>query len=216
MSFLNQLKSQAEQLRDQQAGSAQDLAAVTKTTEMACVTAWKYLQDLCAQLNVIKPPAAGRYSLDGKAQFPQLQMQSFRCDARKKMHRGKEMFDYIGASWDLLPTTGQVATHSVTVNFPPDLERVTKRLSFGQVQHERKDLRHPETNKLQAYTFEYKTQTRGSVVLTPDQDAGQIAFRLSNLEEFGIHNIQYPASQVTAGLLDELAKRIVGQQNRFV
>ena len=216
MSFLNELANQASNLRQQQAGLAQDLTAVTLATENACITAWKYLQDLCAQLNVIKPPAAGRYSLDGKAQFPQLQMQSFRCDARKKMHRGKEMFDYIGVSWDLLPTTGQVATHSITVNFPPDLERVTKRLSFGQVQHERKDQRHPETNKLQAYTFEYVTQTRGSVILTPDQDTGQIAFRLSNLEEFGINNIQYPAGQVTAGLLDELAKRIVGQQSRFV
>ena len=174
MSFLNELANQASNLRQQQAGLAQDLTAVTLATENACITAWKYLQDLCTQLNVIKPSAAGRYSLDGKAQFPQLQMQNFRCDARKKMHRGKEMFDYIGASWDLLPATGQVATHSITVNFPPDLERVTKRLSFGQVQHERKDIRHPETNKLQAYTFEYTTQTRGSVVLTPDQDTGQI------------------------------------------
>ncbi len=216
MSFLNQLKSQAEQLRDQQAGSAQDLALVTKTTELACVTAWKYLQDLCAQLNVIKPPATGRYSLDGKAPFPQMQMLDFRCDARKKMHRGQEMFDYVAASWQLLPRTGQVATHTVTVNFPPDLERVTKRIGFGQVQHERKDIRHPDTNKLQAYTFEYKTQARGSVMITPNQDTGQIAFRLANLEEFGIENVQYPAAQVTAALLDELAKRIVGQPSRFV
>ncbi len=216
MSFLSELKNQATQLRDQQSGLAQDLAGITKSTEMACITALRYLQDLCAQLNVIKPSAAGRYSLDGKASFPQMQMLNFRCDSRKKMHRGQEMFDYIGIAWDLLPTTGQVALHSVTVNFPPDLERVTKRLSFGQIQHERKDQRHPETNKLQAYVFEYQTQSRGSVTLTPNQDTGQIAFRLANTEEFGIDNITYPSPQVTAGLLDELAKRIVGQQSRFV
>lgn len=216
MSFLSELKNQATQLRDQQSGVAQDLAAVTKSTEMACITALNYLRDLCAQLNVIKPPAAGRYSLDGKATFPNLQMLNFRCDSRKKMHRGQEMFDYIGVAWDLLPATGQVALHSVTVNFPPDLERVTKRLSFGQIKHERKEQRHPETNKLQAYVFEYQTQSRGSVVITPDQDTGQIAFRLVNTEEFGVDTITYPATQVTAGLLDELAKRIVGQQSRFV
>ncbi len=216
MSFLSELKNQATQLRDQQTGQTQDLAAVTKSTEMACITALKYLQDFCAQLNVIKPPAAGRYSLDGKAAFPQLQMLNFRCDSRKKIQRGQEMFDYIGVAWDLLPTTGQVALHSVTVNFPPDLERVTKRLSFGQIQHERKDLRHPETNKLQAYVFEYQTQSRGSITVTPDQDTGQIAFRLVNTEDFGVNNISYPATQVSTGLLDELAKRIVGQQNRFV
>ena len=216
MSFLNQLKNQAQTLREQEYGFHQDLAAVTLATENACITALNYLRDFCAQLNVIKPPAAGRYSLDGKVPFPQMQMQGFRCDSRKKMHRGKEMFDTIGMGWDLLPATGQVATHSVTVNFPPDLERVTKRLSFGQIQHDRKEQRHPETNKLQAYVFEYQTQSRGSVTLTPDQDTGQIAFRLSNMEEFAIDNITCPAGQITSGLLDELAKRIVGQQSRFV
>lgn len=216
MSFLNQLKNQAQTVRAQESGFQQDLAEVTQATENACITALTYLRDLCAQLNVIKPPAAGRYSLDGKAPFPQMQMLNFRCDARKKMHRGKEMFDYIGIGWDLLPATGKVATHSVTVNFPPDLERVTKRLSFGHINHDRKEQRHPETNKLQAYIFEYQTQSRGSVTLTPDQDTGQIAFRLSNLEEFDIDNITYPAQKVTSGLLDELAKRVVGQQSRFV
>jgi hypothetical protein len=216
MSFLNQLKNQAQTLREQESGFSQDLAAVTQATEMACITALNYLRDFCAQLNVIKPPAAGRFSLDGKAAFPQMQMLNFRCDSRKKMHRGKEMFDYIGIGWDLLPATGKVATHSVTVNFPPDLERVTKRLSFGHINHDRKDQRHPETNKLQAYVFEYQTQSRGSVTLTPDQDTGQIAFRLSNLEEFSVDNISYPSGQVTSGLLDELAKRVVGQQSRFV
>lgn len=216
MSFLNQLKSQATQLRDQQTGAVQDLAAITKTTEMVSVSALKYLQDLCTQLNIIKPPAAGRYSLDGKAAFPQMQMLNFRCDSRKKMHRGQEMFEYIGVAWDLMPVTGQVARHSVTVNFPPDLERVAQRISYGQIKHERKDIRHPETNKLQAYVFEYQTQSRGSVNVTPDQDTGQIAFRLVNTEEFAVNNITYPAAQVTSGLLDELAKRIVGQQSRFV
>lgn len=216
MSFLSELKNQANQLREQQTGAAQDLAGLTKTTEMACITAWKYMQDLCAQLNVIKPTAAGQFSLDGKTKFPELQMLNFRCDARKKMHRGQEMFDYIGVGWDLLPTTGQVATHSVLVNFPPDLERVTKRLSHGQIQHERKEQRHPETNKLQAYVFEYQTQSRGSVTLTPDQDAGRMAFRLVNIEEFSVDYLTYPAEQISSFLLDELAKRIVGQRNRFV
>lgn len=215
MSFLSELKNQAQHLREQQAGIQQDLAGVTKTTEMVCANAWRYLQDLSAHLNVIKPPAPGRYSLDGKSYFPQMQMLNFRSDARKKMHRSQEMFDYIGLGWDVLPVTGQVATHSVAVNFPPDLERVTKRLSMGQIQHERKEQRHPETNKLQAYIFEYPTQFRGSLVLTPDQDTGQIALRIANVGEFGVIQLSCPAAQLTTLALDELAKKIVGQPNEF-
>ena len=215
MSFLSELKSQASALQKQQAGTVRDYAATTKACEVACHTALRYLQDLCAQLNVISPPAAGSYSLDGKAQFPAMVLKNFRCDSRKKTLRNQEVFDTIGAGWDLLPSTGGVAVHSVTVNFPPDLERVNQRLSAGQIQHERKETRHPDTNKLQAYVFEYRTQSRGAIMITPDHDTGQIAFRISSVGGFEVMNISYPATQVTQGLLDELAKKLVGHSSRF-
>ena len=215
MSFLNQLKNQAEALQSQTQGAQAGLKENTQATEMACRMASKYLQDLCAQLNVISPPAAGSYTLDGKTPWPNLVMRDFRADARKKMLRGVEAFDYIGCAWRLIPSTGQVAQHRVAVNFPPDLERVVQRLSNGQIKHERKEQRHPETNKLQAYVFEYTTESRGSVTLTPDHDKAQIAFRVGNVGGFEILNAVYPSSQVTSSLMDELAKKLVGQVSRF-
>lgn len=215
MSFLSELKNQASALQGQQQGDQTNLVANTQATELACKVANKYLQDLCAQLNVIRPPAHGSYSLDGKAAFPALVLTNFRCDARKKMLRSAEVFDYIGVAWELVPATGQVAVHSVTVNFPPDLERVTQRLSTGQIKHERKEQRHPDTNKLQAYTFEYVTQARGSITVTPDHDKAQIAFRVANVGGFEVLNASYPAAQVNQALMDELAKKLVGQGSRF-
>ncbi|MBH2020587.1 hypothetical protein [Polaromonas sp.] len=215
MSFLSELKSRANALQGLQLGEQRDLAASTQACELACRMALAYLQDLCAQLNVIQPPAAGAYSLDGKAPFPALVQRNFRCDARRKMLRNTDVCDYIGVGWDLLPITGQVATHTVSVNFPPDLERVTQRLSMGQIQHERKDLRHPETNKLLAYVFDYQTEARAFITLTPGHDTGCIAFRVSNVGGFGVHNASWPAAQVTQSLMDELAKKLVGQPSRF-
>lgn len=215
MSFLNELKNQAQSLQDQQQGSQHSVAANTAATDLACKVAHKYLQDLCAQLNVIKPLVQGAYSLEGKTQFPALVMQGFRCDARKKMLRGAEVIDHVGVGWDLVPATGRVATHSVTVNFPPDLERVTQRLSFGQIEHERKEMRHPDTNKLQAYIFEYKTKAQGSILITPNHDRAEIAFRVANVGGLELVNVHFAAAQVNQALLDELAKKIVGQTNRF-
>ena len=215
MSFLSELKSRANALQGLQLGAQRDLVASTQACEAACRMALAYLQDLCAQLNVIQPPAAGAYSLDGKAPFPSLVQRNFRCDARRKMLRNAEVFDYIGIGWDLLPATGLVTTHTVTVNFPPDLERVTQRLSAGQIQHERKDQRHPQTNKLLAYVFDYQTEARAFITLTPDHDTGCIAFRVSNVDGFGVLGTSYPGAQVTPRLLDELAKKLVGQPSRF-
>lgn len=215
MSFLSELKSKASALQSQQAGVQQDLAAHTQACETACRVALRYLRELCTQLNIIEPPAPGSYSLDGKTPFPALVMRNFRCDDRRKMLRNEGVCDHIGMGWDLTPGTGQVATHSVTVNFPPDLERVTQRLSLGQIQHERKEVRHPETNKLQAYVFEYQTESRAFVTITPDHDSGQIAFRLVNVGGFALLSANYPAARVTSALMDELAKKLLGQPSRF-
>jgi hypothetical protein len=215
MNFLSELKNKANALQNQQAGVQQDLAAHTQACESACSVSLKYLRELCSQLNIIQPPAPGSYSLDGKAPFPALVMRNFRCDDRRKLLRSEGVCDYIGMGWDLQPTTGQVATHSVTVNFPPDLERVTQRLSMGQIKHERKEVRHPETNKLQAYVFEYQTESRAFVTITPDHDTGQITFRLVNVGGFELFTTRYPAAKVTSALMDELAKKLVGQPSRF-
>jgi hypothetical protein len=215
VSFLNELKQQASALQNQQQRTAQDLSANVQATEAACRMASKYLQDLCAQLNVLQMPAPGYYSLDGKAAWPALQLQQFRADARKKMLRDQEVHDYIGLGWKILPGTGKAALHRVAVNFPPDLERVQQRLAYGQIKHERKEQRHPETNKLQAYVFEYETESFGSVVLTPEHDSAKIQFRVLNVGGFNLLNTSYSAAQVNATLMDELAKLVVGQPSRF-
>jgi hypothetical protein len=215
MSFLSELKSRANALQGLELGAQRDLMAGTEACENACRMALAYLQDLCAQLNVIRPPAPVAYSLDGKALFPDLVQRNFRCDARRKLLRNADVCDYIGVGWDLKPATGQAATHTVSVNFPPDLQRVTERLSVGQIAHERKEQRHPETNKLLAYVFDYQTEVRAFINLTPDHDTGGIAFRLTNVGGFGVLTTRYPAAQVTSRLMDELAKKLVGQPSRF-
>ena len=218
MSFLSELKSRANVLQGLELGAQRDLMAGSEACEQACRMALVYLQDLCAQLNVIQPPAPVVYSLDGKAPFAPfaaLAQRNFRCDARRKMLRHAEVCDYIGVGWDLLPATGPVTTHTVSVNFPPDLARVTEHLAVGQIAHERKEQRHPETSKLLAYVFDYQTEARAFITLTPDHDTGCIAFRVTNVGGFGVLTVRFPAAQVTNRLLDELAKKLVGQPSRF-
>ncbi len=215
MSFLNQLKQQASALQSQQAAELQSVEAHTAQTEMACVVVWKYLQDLAGQLSVICPPAP-RFSLDGKAAWPAMKLSGFRVDARKKKLRDKDVYDYIAMGWDIVPLVGAPVAGLVSVNFPPDLERVQKRLAFGHVEHERKDVRHPEKNTLQAIHFEYTTKARGNVTVTTDHDNGQLQFRLANADGFGVVTTTWAATRIEHSLLDELAKLIVAQPSRFL
>lgn len=215
MSFLNQLRSQAQALQSEQGQQQLNLEENTAQTESACRCVLPYLEDLARHLNVIGP-AGPRFSLDGKTPWPAMKLTEFRVDSRKKMLRNREVFDYLAIGWRVVPPIGQPVGGSVTVNFPPDLQRVESRLAMGPVKHERKQLRHPEKNTLQAIQFDYLTETRGSVVVTPDHDKAVVAFRLLNATGFDILNTTWPAARIKTEVLDELAKLIVGEPNRFI
>ncbi len=215
MSFLNSLKSQADALRTQQHGQTQSFEANVATSEKAAALVVQYFRDLAAQLNVIEP-AGPRYSLDGKTAWPPMKAVQFRSDARKKMLRGKEAFDFIALGWDVVPAIGGKLPGSVKVNFPPDLERVTLRLAHGNIQHERRELRDPEKNSLLAIEFNFECALRASVTVSVNHETAKLEFRLSNLTGFETHKVPLDARSLDSAALDELAKLIVGQPNQFL
>jgi hypothetical protein len=215
VSFLNQLKSQANALQIQQSVDLQAVQALAAETERACKTVWLYIAELAKQLNVIAPDGPA-LSVDGKQPWPAMKLTDFRADSRKKTVRDDEVVDYIAMGWKIVPREGLPATGSVSVNFPPELERVEKRLAAGNVKFERKDVRHPEKNTLQAFRFEYETQARGNVTVRADHDKAQLLFRLANIHAFEVIHKAVPAQGISTELMDELAKMIVGHPNQFL
>lgn len=215
MSYLQQLKRQAQALQSEQGAQDQGLEAHTQATEQACRLVWNYFNELVRQLNVIEP-AATHLGLDKRSPWPGMRQTGFRFDARKKLLRDKEVFDYLAVGWQLLPRAGEVQKGRVSVNFPPDLERVQKRLAAGHVVHERLEQRHPESNALLAIVFEYEMAARASVMVTADHDAGQLQFRLACVGSMDVVQHTLPANQVDTTALDELARLIVGEPSRFL
>jgi hypothetical protein len=215
VSFLNQLKSQAAALQNQTQSQVADLDARLTQTEAACLTVWHYLNDLARQLNVIAPTGP-KLSLDGKTPWPDMKLLDFRVDSRKKMHRNKEVYERLGMGWRISPAMGGAVGGKVSVNFPPDQERVERRLQIGGVKHERKELRHPEKNTLLSIQYEYLAESRGSVMVTPDHDKASLGFRIANVSGLDVVSIDWPANKINAELMDELAKLVVVQPSRFV
>lgn len=215
MSFLNQLKSQASALQQQQDANIERLEANSKATEAACRTAWLYVSELAKQLNVIAP-AGPTLSLDGKTPWPTMKLMGFVADTRKKKLRDQEVFDYLSLGWRIVPAMGQPVGGMVSANFPPDLHRIESRIAAGNVQHERVNVRHPEKNTLKEIRFDYVTESRGGVTILADHDEARLNFRLGCLSGFQVINTSYAANQIQGPLLDELAKLIVGERSNFV
>jgi hypothetical protein len=215
MSFLNQLKSQAKALQGERVSQEQGLEERTAATEQAGKLVLFYLQDLARQLSVIQP-AAPLFTLDGKTPWPAMKLVDFRVDARRKMLRNRELIDYIAMGWQVVPQVGAVVGGLVSVNFPIEMRRVEDRLAMGVIKHERREIRKPENSALLEVRYEYQTQTRGSVSATLDHDNGMVQWRLLNTAGFEIVQTTWPSTRVEQALLDELAKRVVGQPNTFV
>jgi hypothetical protein len=215
MSFLNQLKNQAQALQHERTVQDQHLGEITARTEQACRFVLSYFEDLARQLNVIEPRGP-EFSLDGKVPWPAMKLVDFRVDARRKRLRDREVFDYVAMGWLVVPQVGAPATGSVSVNFPTDMKRVEDRLAMGPVRHERYQVRDPDrSNVLQEVRYEYVTQTRGSVLATALHERGQVQFRLLNTQGFEVVQTEVAVERIGHDLLDELAKRIVGEASAF-
>ena len=99
MSYLQQLKRQAQARQAEQGEQQHGLEARTAATEAACQVVWNYLSELARQLSVIQPPAQ-RLGLDHKHLWPDMRQHDFRFDARKKRLRDREVFDYLALGWN--------------------------------------------------------------------------------------------------------------------
>ena len=214
MTFLDQLKAQASAVLSRQDEQQANQDASTLAAEHACKTVQYYLEEMVRQLNILEPDGP-RLSLDGKTPWPDMKLNNFQIDARKKMLRDREVFDYVSVGWEIVPRTGRPVSGSVSANFLPDLQRLEARMAAGWVQHERHEVRHPEKNTLQLVRLEYTTHSRGNIRVTPDHENALLTFRLANLLGFGLTSTSWPAAQVQSSVLDELAKMVCGQPSRF-
>ena len=214
MSFLDQLKNQANALKGRENQQQVACDANIHATEQVCQTVFYYLEQLVRQLNVIEPDGP-RLTLDGKTPWPAMKLTGFQIDSRKKRLGSREVFDSIGVGWQIVPRIGRPVGGSVSANFPPDLQRLEARLATGWVQHERHEIRHPDKNTLQLVRMDYTTQSRGNIAVTPDHANAMLAFRLANLTGFGLTHTTWPAARLQTSVLDELARMVCGQPSRF-
>lgn len=215
MSFLNQLKSQAQEKQSQLGAQQQVLQESIDSTEYAAKQVWRYFGDLCGQLNVLLP-AGPKMAVESRVQWPPVVLSGFVYDARKKMLADHEVHDHVTMGWRIGPQQGKPVAMSASANFPPELEKIERRLAAGNIRHERVNVRHPEKNTLKEVRFDFETEARGSITVNVDHAGAKLHFRLACLQGLEVQTLSVPASAVNARLLDELAKLVVGHPSTFL
>jgi hypothetical protein len=212
MSFLNDLKRQADALKTQNTEDAALLARNAALVEGACKAVWQYWLDLAQQLNVLQPVPPLRFSLDKATAIDQLKRGDFQVDARRKQHRGQEVFEHVVIH--AVQKTGRMLT--MRKDFPPEIERLEARLRQAGITPDTKWVRNEDNGRLEEVIFNFKADVTLIARLLPDHDQGLVRFQLNNFDSLETVTAEFPAREVGSELLDQLARWMVGQPNDFL
>lgn len=212
MSFLDDLKRQADALKTQQTIDTATLARNAALVEAACKTTLHYWMELAQQLNVLQPTPPVRFSLDKSTVLDGLKRCDFRVDSRRKQHRNQEVFEYLVIHGQ--QKSGRAL--ALKKDFPPEIERLEARLRQAGITPDTNWVRHPDSGRLEEVRFAFTADVSLMVRLLPDHDQGTLRFQISNFDGLETVNADFPAHLVGSELLDQLARWVIGEPNDFL
>lgn len=217
MSFLDELKQQAQarqaQLRDDHAMLERNAALV----EAACAEVWRYLDDLGRQLDVLRPTSPARYAIDARVVLEGLRYGDFFADVRRKrVMRGP----LASPEWvDHLVLTAHLRADQhfeLTKDFPPEIDKLEARLTQAGIRCLGEPERDPVSGHFLANHYRFDADLVAGVRVLPQHDLGQLQFVVQNLDGLATIQATFAAQQMSTERLDELAKWWVGQPHRFL
>jgi hypothetical protein len=217
MSFLDDLKQQAQARQAQLRGDLAVIERHTAQVEEACKLVWRYLDDLGRQLEVLRPSSGARYAIDPRAVLEGLQFTDFVADLRRKRVRlgplsERELVDHIVLSARLV--SGRQVR--LAKDFPPEIEKLEARLAQAGIRVLGEPYRDPETGRFLEQRYDFSADLTAGVRVLPQHEEGRLQFAIQNLDGLATIKASFAAQEVTTARLDELAKWWVGQPQHFL
>lgn len=211
MGFLDELKSQADSLTKEKQAYQTNLVANAELVDARMRQTFSYLNDLCKQLDIIKPPSGQIFQLHGVGTFEQLMLVDFFADYRKRKFNDAEVFDVV---------TLQFKHHSalniqLKKDMPHQIDQCEDALWRHNLKFKREDVRNEE-GKMRWTEFTIPCSINAEASVQGDYEHAQLIFKLKNFERFETLTVAFQAAIFGESILEDFARLIVGQPNRFL
>ncbi len=211
MSLLDDLKQQADSLRQKQQVTQEEinqnlLAAHAKLNE-----ALRYWVDLFNSLHVIKPVISRSYYLEsGAIKLENLLQCDYNVNGRRLTADHK---DYIEA---VVLRLRCLADQKLTIEKKSDpmVQRLREHLWSNNMKFDLKELRN-ERGYVERGIFTIAAEVPVSITITADLEMARIKIATKNLERLGDCVYVYDFDEFGKDLLEELAKLIIAKPNNF-
>ncbi len=205
MGLLDDLKKEAETLKNQEAQRTQSLKANAVQVDQALRSIFKYMHELFRQLNVVKPACERSYNLLTVGKIEGLSQSDYRIDYRTSQRNNTEHFE------ELTITFRRSKPDTFTVKREAELIERFRDLLW---QNNMRFTSEPVRNDRRVITHEFFTINNEVICgadIVGDYEEGVIRFKLKNIEDFGPSIYTLEPSVINDKSLEDLAKLFIGK-----
>jgi hypothetical protein len=167
---------------------------------------FQYAHELLKQLGIVKPTSPLVYSIPGVTDFRNLTFAESFIDYRKKKINDKEYFDTVHF---FIKWAGP-DTYTTEKDMPPAMQRIREALWLSKVKFIEEEKKNAKGFVVGA-KFIVPASVLTDVIFKADHEQGKLNFQTTHMFGLGVEYLSVPAQEINEGLLDDLAKALIGQ-----
>ena len=188
-----------------------DLLRQARLLSDALRSAYRYLNELTEQLNVVRPTRPRSVPFHGSIVFEGLAWCDGRADFRLRPgHTDPPMLDRVTLGYRLVgPRALRVEREQ------PALDRLGEALTQWRIPHTLHEVRN-ERGLRERGAYVFTPELRCSLCLTADDSTGMIRMRMTNVDRFGSAEFELPPAALDAAALENLGALLVGESGLFL
>lgn len=217
MSFLDQLRQQAQAREAQLRGDHTQLERNLQLVEAACGHAWRYFGELARQLDLLEPPSPQRFRFDNRTLVEGLVCRRVASDIRRhKVAQGPLAERELVQQIVLHGVLESGRTLELAKDFPPEIQKLEARLSQAGIRCPGERVNDASSGRFVEMRYRFAADVLIGVRVEPLHELGQLRFVLRNFDGLATLTATFAAHEVTTARLDDLAKWWLGEPQRFV
>lgn len=209
--LLERLKQQASSIQKDTSQRDTQLEFRAKLITAVMGAAYRYLDDLFKQLNILKPAIPKEYVLPGNIAFAGMSWTEGATDFRMVPSATDDRrYESISTRFRIASPQKLVIDRQTT-----GIEPVRKSLQdYGVVftVEEKHNIR----NQPESARFTIPCEVKSGFLVKADYEAGNLVLRTRNIDRFGMMEFRLEAQELNQAALDELTHLILGEKSRFM
>lgn len=210
-SLLDRLRQQAQTVQGTNSGRAADEELRAFRLSASLGAAFRYLDDLIKQLNIIKPAVPKEFALAGNIVFSGMGWVEGAADARMLPTATEDrLYETLTARFRLAAPRQLEAERDVL-----GVEALRKLLHDANIVF-RIEERKNQRSQVESALFSFPCEVKAGFLIRADYAANDFVLRTRNIDRFGMMEFRLQADDLTQATLDDLVQLMLGQESQFL